>query len=123
MATRSTITVQNSDGNYITAYCHYDGYLSNNGKILIENYTSPNKVIKLVELGNIRALGPENMVDVFEENSGKYFISESLTKIKRSGEDYNYYFDGKKWWYSRWSYDFDKEVTAEAVKPEPRPNF
>ncbi|MDQ1341322.1 MAG: hypothetical protein QG567_2480, partial [Campylobacterota bacterium] len=38
MATRSTIWVKNKDGIYNGVYCHNDGYLENNGAILLMHY-------------------------------------------------------------------------------------
>lgn len=38
MGTRSAIVLKREDGKYQGIYCHWDGYPSNNGKILFENY-------------------------------------------------------------------------------------
>ncbi len=59
MATRSTIALEYADGTVDKVYCHWDGYLDHNGKILFENYTDPFKVQSLMELGDISSLGPE----------------------------------------------------------------
>jgi hypothetical protein len=56
MATRSTIVKKNEDGSYTGIYCHWDGYPSHNGKILLENYNSQEKVDSLIALGNISSL-------------------------------------------------------------------
>jgi len=58
MATRSIIAIQNADGQFQAIYCHWDGYLSNNGRILAENYTDEDKVRKLIALGDISSLRP-----------------------------------------------------------------
>ena len=58
MATRSSIGVKTADG-ILSIYCHWDGYPSHNGKILKEHYTSPTKVMELLQLGNLSILGPE----------------------------------------------------------------
>lgn len=55
MATRSTISIK--EGNKIkTIYCHWDGYPSNNGAILLQHYSDPNKVNQLINLGDISSL-------------------------------------------------------------------
>jgi len=41
-----------------SVYCHWDGYLSNNGRILLENYDSA-QANNLVALGDISSLGLE----------------------------------------------------------------
>ncbi len=45
-----------ADGKWSRIYCHWDGYLSNNGKILFEHYTSQAQVEKLVSLGDMSSL-------------------------------------------------------------------
>ncbi len=59
MATRSTIALEFADGSVGQVYCHWDGYLSNNGKILFDHYQDPFKVRELIDLGDISSLGPE----------------------------------------------------------------
>lgn len=39
MSTRSTIAIEHADGTVKKVYCHYDGYISHNGKILAEQYS------------------------------------------------------------------------------------
>jgi hypothetical protein len=54
MGTRSSIAVKH--GTRIKAvYCHWDGYLEHNGRVLLENYTST-KANNLVALGDISSL-------------------------------------------------------------------
>ena len=48
MATRSTIAVVNPDNTVTQIYCHWDGYLSHNGRILKESYTDLNAVKELI---------------------------------------------------------------------------
>jgi len=59
MATRSTIALEFADGTVQQVYCHWDGYLSNNGKILLENYSNPFKLRELIDLGDLSSLRPE----------------------------------------------------------------
>lgn len=59
MATRSTIALEFADGTVQQVYCHWDGYLENNGKILQESYKDPFKVRELIDLGDISSLGAE----------------------------------------------------------------
>lgn len=59
MATRSTIAIEYADGTVGQVYCHWDGYLDNNGRLLQENYTDPFKLQRLIDLGDISSLGPE----------------------------------------------------------------
>lgn len=59
MATRSTIALEFADGTVGQVYAHWDGYLSHNGKILLENYNDPFKLQKLVDFGGVSSLGAE----------------------------------------------------------------
>lgn len=59
MGTRSDIIVQRSDGKWCRIYCHWNGYLDHNGKILFEHYTSQQAAEALIALGSLSALGPK----------------------------------------------------------------
>lgn len=59
MATRSTIAIEHADGSIDKVYCHWDGYLSNNGKILLEHYSDPTKLMHLLAEGDLSSLGTE----------------------------------------------------------------
>lgn len=59
MATRSTIALEYADGTVDQVYCHWDGYLGHNGKMLFEHYVSPFKVQQLMDLGDISSLGQD----------------------------------------------------------------
>jgi hypothetical protein len=58
MATRSTIALEFADGTIGQVYCHWDGYLSHNGKILFENYSNPFILRDLIDLGDVSSLRP-----------------------------------------------------------------
>ena len=57
MGTRSTIALEFADGSVEQVYCHWDGYLEHNGKILFENYSNPFILRDLIDLGDISSLG------------------------------------------------------------------
>ena len=57
MATRSTIAILRDDNTVAKVYCHWDGYLENNGKLLVENYDTADKVEALIAGGDISSLG------------------------------------------------------------------
>ena len=57
MGTRSRIGVMHGD-NCKSVYCHWDGYLEHNGRILLEHYDSA-KANHLVALGDLSSLAPE----------------------------------------------------------------
>lgn len=56
MATRSTIALEYADGTVGQIYCHWDGYLENNGAILLSAYKDPFKVRELLDGGDMSSL-------------------------------------------------------------------
>lgn len=56
MATRSTIALEYADDQVGQIYCHWDGYLDNNGKILLSHYSDPFKLRELLDKGDMSTL-------------------------------------------------------------------
>lgn len=69
MATRSTIALEYANGQIDQVYCHWDGYLDNNGKLLLANYMDPFKVQKLMDLGSLSSLAEEVSPAPYTEHS------------------------------------------------------
>lgn len=124
MSTRSNIAIKRKNGTVDSIYCHWDGYLSYNGKILLEYYQDVNKINKLIELGDISSLNkeieptgehtfdaPQKDVTVFygrdrgDDNVGKQ-VWNSLTEYFRNVDtlliEYIYVYDEdkEKWFYT-----------------------
>lgn len=57
MGTRSTIAILREDGSVAQIYCHWDGYLEHNGRLLAEHYSTAEKVEELLSYGDISSLG------------------------------------------------------------------
>ena len=77
MGTRSRIAVMHGDV-VKSVYCHWDGYLSYNGKLLQEHYDST-KANQLVALGDISSLK--------EEIGEKHAFSHFGTEMKQEEYD------------------------------------
>lgn len=56
MNTRSFICKEQPDGSYYGIYCHWDGYLTYNGAMLLEHYSNEKKLDELLALGDISSL-------------------------------------------------------------------
>lgn len=84
MSTRSNIVIKRKNGNVDSIYCHNDGYLSYNGRILLEYYTDLDKINKLINLGDISSLRknvePNN-------NNGHTFESPQQDVVVAYGRD------------------------------------
>lgn len=119
MGTRSTIALEYADGTVEQVYCHWDGYLSHNGKILQEHYSDPFKLQRLINLGSISSLDNEIGTqhsfndrgkgettfytrDRGEELTIEKFIDFNDYKANHQYEEYEYILrqvDGKAVWF------------------------
>jgi len=88
MGTRSTIALEFADGSVSQVYCHWDGYLENNGKILAESYTDPFKVRDLLDLGDFSSLR-----DTVEETREGAYTQRGEDKEVRRYQNVDEYFD------------------------------
>lgn len=117
MSTRSTISIENQDGTFDSIYCHFDGYLSNNGKLLIENYTTEEDVKKLLSHGDMSSLGktPEESTFYHRDRGEDFNMAEGVSNIfrKELTEDYNYLFTGGEWFYFEYG---QKELKKVEIK-------
>lgn len=57
MGTRSDIIVHLSDDTWARIYCHWDGHIEHNGRILHRHYNSQEKAEALIALGDLSVLG------------------------------------------------------------------
>ena len=92
MATRSVISKIDkkvSNGEITAVYCHSDGYLSWNGKILNEHYTNGNKVDELLSNGGISILNENIGKPGIDFNDYKKFgsLKQSRFYHRDRGED------------------------------------
>jgi hypothetical protein len=135
MSTRSTITIEPEDGSIRSIYCHFDGYIDHNGRILLEHYKTPAQVNALIDLGNISVLGekvapsalslhafgrPEAGVTVaYHRDRGEDLhitYLESLSDI--DCEEFNYLFRDNTWYVWRNTDIGDIVTIAQALSPD-----
>jgi len=141
MSTRSRIGIVQPDGKVKSIYCHHDGYPSYNGKVLKESYSTPERIEKLMALGNISSLGMfldvneakgkdddeivcayhRDYKEDFESNAPRMSdsIDDFMDSVIKSAEyDYVYLFNEGKWNVAKWrSRDF-VELTDEIIKKD-----
>jgi hypothetical protein len=103
MGTRSTIALEFADGTVQQVYAHWDGYLSGNGKILLEHYSDPFKLRDLIDQGYISSLGKEIGVE------HGFSVHETLHTI----EEYDKLYGDMTSFYAR---DRGEELTVEKFK-------
>lgn len=87
MSTNSVIIKKMEDGNFKGIYCHWDGYVEHNGKILFENYQDEEKIDQLLSLGSLSVLG-EDPGDPPSEHSFKTPVDGYCVAYRRDrGEE------------------------------------
>ncbi len=59
MGTRSYIAVQTGANIFSGVYCHWDGNLRHNGRILFDHYNKRPDVLRLIQMGDMSVLGPK----------------------------------------------------------------
>tara|TARA_R110000824_G_scaffold386613_1_gene581594 strand:- start:547 stop:966 length:420 start_codon:yes stop_codon:yes gene_type:complete len=107
MSTRSNIVLLKENGACSAVYCHYDGYLEHNGKMLVDNYTSTEDVRALVAMGNIRSLKPtlDEMVEEDYEEPPQNFKSlrAYMSQVDTLFIEFIYMWseENESWWVSR----------------------
>lgn len=112
MGTRSMIALEYADGQVGQIYCHWDGYLDHNGKILQNSYTDPFKVQKLLDNGDMSSLDADVDGCTFYKERGevcpqRMYKDYAEYRKEAQFEEYNYILrrDGK--WYVEFYGEFD----------------
>ena len=87
MATRARIGIKQKDGTIISAYQHWDGYLSGLGYNLCEHWTDPKKVLKAIKLGNSSKWGQiiGKSID-FDDRSDEMYDIQNVYYTRDRGE-------------------------------------
>ena len=116
MSTRSTITVKMAGGTFRAIYCHWNGQLRFNGKMLLQHYNTQARAKEAVSLGDLSELA-ESMEWVDGHTAAHPIKGHSVAHRRDMGEvnrfafdfpsyvamdcdaEYNYLWDGAQWLY------------------------
>lgn len=123
MSTRSTISIKNQDGTFTGIYCHFDGYPSGNGAILLEHYNDESKIRELLSLGDISCLEQEvnptsshsyenpqfGVTVAYGRDRGEQGTDAVTTSEWKPSQEYNYLYENGKW------YVDGEELTQELI--------
>jgi hypothetical protein len=131
MATRSRIAIEDQTGKVRSIYCHWDGYPSNNGRILLEHFQTQEKVESLIELGSISSLNknveiPEGVTHSFDNPAKGIVVAYHRDRdedfVKSDIEEYGYIFTAAGEWLfangHQGAYDREAVVLENVVEKE-----
>ena len=116
MATRSAIGYKLPTGEVRGIYCHWDGYVENNGKLLQENYQAAYKIAQMVELGDMSALAAEVADCTYygrdrgetDVGTQTYNDVDDFVTHYADGVQYMYLWNGNEWIVTNGSLKFDR---------------
>jgi hypothetical protein len=131
MGTRSTIAIENSNGTVTGIYCHWDGYLNHNGRILQDYYTTEAAVRELIALGDLSSLGetvgtkhdfnnaPRSECNAYGRDRGETGIEAKTFDshadlVEQIGQEYDYLFTNGAW--TVFGESLAKEIAAEEIR-------
>lgn len=106
MGTPSMIGIYNEDGSVTASYCHYDGYLEYNGRMLVEHYNSKYDAEMVAKGGYLSGLTEDYMESrqkaVHKDPAIVYDSVATFLKYgdNHAGANYLYLFDGEAWFFT-----------------------
>ena len=94
-------------------YCHYDGYLAHNGIILLEFFTDPNKLAKLITSD----ISSFDRTRIDREDNTRVCTFASYDKYRKTMhlQEYNYILRNDGIWYVFCSYKTEDYVPLAAA--------
>lgn len=99
MSTNSSITIKLEDGTFKQQYCHWDGMLEHNGKILFMIWKDTKNIENLLNRP-IAAILRDGGIDVMQNADDNVTIFKDLRSFETSyqyGQEYNYLFIDGEW--------------------------
>jgi hypothetical protein len=120
MATRSRIAIKHQDGTIDSIYCHWDGYPSGVGQMLVEHY-SRKEAEQLMEVGDIRTLAdtPDRCEDYKDAGRSYPNLESFLQNLGKRHEEYGYVLmEDDRWYYISVHEDNNQQfqLVSEALK-------
>lgn len=121
MSINSSIRIKRADGTMAGIYCHWDGYIENNGVILQLAYNTPEKVEELISLGDISSLGYYTVPNDILEAKGKVTIAyhrdrgEPFRQTMQDAEFIYTYSEIDRCWYVQYE-EVKKGYQSEAIQ-------
>jgi hypothetical protein len=121
MSTRSTIALEFADGSVSQVYCHFDGYLDGVGAILVEGYSNPFELQKLIDQGNMSSIGEPytSLGGSYEAEAPRRYQNVVKYFYECYREEYDYILrpiNSKAVWFVRFNLTDGEWVTIEEAR-------
>lgn len=123
MSTHSRIGIINKDGSIESIYCHFDGYYSHMGAILLKHFNSQKKARALIALGELDSIdketGKPNADWTPLVGRPKSVFSTDLIDFRKVEDEFNYLYDVNdgKWLVKHPAYI---PLTQKVIETEPQ---
>ena len=108
MSTNAIIANTDGNGNYVSTYVHWDGYIEGVGKTLLNNYNEMSQAYDICRLGYISALMPT------KEETKKEAINNEPPIHTYSNDQFEKYLD--TFCSIEWVYIYDESEEKWLVK-------
>jgi len=92
MSTNSSIGIKNENDTVTSIYCHFDGYLSGVGQVLLDHYNTEELTKSLIGLGDLSSVQERLNPNEDEDHSfNKQIKGITVAYHRDRGEDFNQY--------------------------------
>ena len=120
MGTRSRIGIEMPDHTVVSVYCHWDGYVEHNGRILVQHYQNREDVQELIDGGSMSCLRTRNTWEsnaTLRDENGEYLYDEEGNLMSENDRDPQPLYhsergDGEEPWHS----SFDEFVAGHSCE-------
>ena len=90
MGTRSRIGIEMPNHTVVSVYCHWDGYVEHNGKILVKYYQNRDDVQELIDGGSMSCLRTRNTWESnasLRDENGEYICDSEGNIMSENDRD------------------------------------
>lgn len=87
---------------YISIYHHFDGYPEGLGLTLYEEFNDYDKALNILLGGDASSINGDTIIQycpAYQDENWDRTKPDLTDEIPAADQDYQYYFDGEKWWF------------------------
>ena len=117
MGTRAWLGIVDKDSSAKVIHCQYDGYPSCLGKELLTYFNDKDKIMKLIELGDIKGID-KGVPEPYNNDSDFILFEDKGYFLENCKEDYTYLFEHEKWYFRKWNGVLEELTITICLKDE-----